>query len=179
MELCIFWTRQIILSWTVWIYAYFSTHFNYLGTERGEIVWFYEKFKFKFFKNDQTIFWQSIHTIFYLFTISDTWYFPLRKENITRLCIWQRPPCFLFYVFGCFPVCMCVHHLCAWCCRGHRGALTLQEVELLIVVNCPLGAGTWALCSAEKEVHFRPCRVSILIIPLYDNALCQIFKNLL
>jgi len=32
----------------------------------------------------------------------------------------------IFYVFGCLPTCMSVHHLCAWCHGSQRKALELQ-----------------------------------------------------
>lgn len=178
-ELCVFWTWQIILSWIVWIYAYFSTHFNYLGTERGGIVWFYEKFMFKFFKNLQTIFWQSIYTIF-IYLQSLTQYFPLRKENITRFCIWQRHLAFYFMYLSVF-LHVCVYITCVpdaaevMGCTGSPGSELPRGGWDLSPVLCKKRKCTYALAVSP----FSSSRFMIMPFARYLKICCKLFFILL
>lgn len=47
----------------------------------------------------------------------------------------------LLYIQGVLAVCMCVHHLCAWCLQKSEKDVCLLELELLEVVSLPVGAG--------------------------------------
>lgn len=124
-----------------------------------------------------SIFWQSIYTIFYLFTISDT-IFSCKKTLLDSA--YDRDTLLFFYVFECFPACMCVHHLCTWCCRGHRVHWISRKWTTTWGLNL-----SPVLCKRRKCTYvlavspFSSSRFMIMPFARYLKICCKLFFILL